>query len=58
MLLPSVAQKEQASPVGGTSAPPNAMDELDLLGKTLLQQSLPPEGQQVKWYKKETQQDI
>lgn len=58
VLLPSVAQKEQASPVGGTSAPPNAMDELDLLGKTLLQQSLPPEGQQVKWDKLPTQSRV
>ncbi|XP_078286944.1 ADP-ribosylation factor-binding protein GGA1-like [Rhinoraja longicauda] len=26
-----------------------ALDDLDMLGKTLLQQSLPPESQQVKW---------
>ncbi|TKS91575.1 ADP-ribosylation factor-binding protein GGA1 [Collichthys lucidus] len=38
-------------PVSSGSTPGNsALDELDLLGKTLLQQSLPPEGLQVKWY--------
>ncbi|KAA0713151.1 ADP-ribosylation factor-binding protein GGA1 [Triplophysa tibetana] len=31
--------------------PNNALDDLDLLGKTLLQQSLPPESLQVKWDK-------
>lgn len=34
------------------AAPPTAtsgLDDLDLLGKTLLQQSLPPESQQVRW---------
>lgn len=49
VLLPAVAQTLQAPPVGGPTAAPKAMDELDLLGKTLLQQSLPPESQQVKW---------
>uniref|UniRef100_A0A8C7SI10 ADP-ribosylation factor-binding protein GGA1 n=1 Tax=Oncorhynchus mykiss TaxID=8022 RepID=A0A8C7SI10_ONCMY len=34
-------------PTSGSSA----LDELDLLGKKLLQQSLPPEGLQVKWDK-------
>ncbi|XP_006865268.1 PREDICTED: ADP-ribosylation factor-binding protein GGA1 isoform X2 [Chrysochloris asiatica] len=29
----------------------SALDDLDLLGKTLLQQSLPPESQQVRWEK-------
>ncbi|XP_061415026.1 ADP-ribosylation factor-binding protein GGA1 isoform X2 [Lethenteron reissneri] len=28
---------------------PSGLEELDLLGKTLLQQSLPPQGLQVKW---------
>ncbi|KAJ0058215.1 hypothetical protein NL108_009108 [Boleophthalmus pectinirostris] len=38
-----------------TSTPGNsALDELDLLGKTLLQQSLPPEGPHVKWDKQQT----
>ncbi|XP_015248881.1 PREDICTED: ADP-ribosylation factor-binding protein GGA1-like [Cyprinodon variegatus] len=32
----------------------SALDELDLLGKTLLQQSLPPEGLQVKWDKQQS----
>ncbi|KAM9746517.1 ADP-ribosylation factor-binding protein GGA1-like [Menidia menidia] len=37
-------------PLSAGSTPGNsALDELDLLGKTLLQQSLPPEGLQVKW---------
>ncbi|XP_051899045.1 ADP-ribosylation factor-binding protein GGA1 [Pristis pectinata] len=31
------------------SAGSKALDDLDMLGKTLLQQSLPPESQQVKW---------
>ncbi|XP_047433300.1 ADP-ribosylation factor-binding protein GGA1-like [Mugil cephalus] len=51
LLLPAVAQTQPAAPVGGSTAPPKAMDELDLLGKTLMQQSLPPESQQVKWDK-------
>ncbi|XP_048356722.1 ADP-ribosylation factor-binding protein GGA1 isoform X2 [Sphaerodactylus townsendi] len=36
------------------STPPtttSGLDDLDLLGKTLLQQSLPPESQQVRWEK-------
>uniref|UniRef100_A0A8C1JFR1 Golgi-associated, gamma adaptin ear containing, ARF binding protein 1 n=1 Tax=Cyprinus carpio TaxID=7962 RepID=A0A8C1JFR1_CYPCA len=33
----------------------NSLDELDLLGKTLLQQSLPPESLQVKWDKLQSQ---
>ncbi|XP_060890217.1 ADP-ribosylation factor-binding protein GGA1-like isoform X2 [Labrus mixtus] len=42
-------------PLPSGSAPGNsALDELDLLGKTLLQQSLPPEGLQVKWDKQQT----
>ncbi|XP_029365068.1 ADP-ribosylation factor-binding protein GGA1-like isoform X3 [Echeneis naucrates] len=44
---PSISQ-----PLSSGSTPGNsALDELDLLGKTLLQQSLPPEGLQVKWDK-------
>uniref|UniRef100_A0A8C0EPX8 Golgi associated, gamma adaptin ear containing, ARF binding protein 1 n=1 Tax=Bubo bubo TaxID=30461 RepID=A0A8C0EPX8_BUBBB len=40
----------------GTSSPKpspstSGLDDLDLLGKTLLQQSLPPESQQVRWEK-------
>uniref|UniRef100_A0A8D3CX19 ADP-ribosylation factor-binding protein GGA1-like n=1 Tax=Scophthalmus maximus TaxID=52904 RepID=A0A8D3CX19_SCOMX len=51
VLLPAVVQTQQAPPEGGSTSPPKAMEELDLLGKTLLQQSLPPESQQVKWDK-------
>uniref|UniRef100_A0A3B3V2J5 Golgi associated, gamma adaptin ear containing, ARF binding protein 1 n=1 Tax=Poecilia latipinna TaxID=48699 RepID=A0A3B3V2J5_9TELE len=36
------------------SQPLSSLDELDLLGKTLLQQSLPPEGLQVKWDKQQS----
>uniref|UniRef100_A0A4W5PLI0 Golgi associated, gamma adaptin ear containing, ARF binding protein 1 n=1 Tax=Hucho hucho TaxID=62062 RepID=A0A4W5PLI0_9TELE len=35
----------------GATSGSSALDELDLLGKTLLQQFLPPEGLQVKWDK-------
>uniref|UniRef100_A0A8C0IB65 Golgi associated, gamma adaptin ear containing, ARF binding protein 1 n=1 Tax=Bubo bubo TaxID=30461 RepID=A0A8C0IB65_BUBBB len=43
----------------GTSSPKpspstSGLDDLDLLGKTLLQQSLPPESQQVRWEKHQT----
>ncbi|KAL7404635.1 hypothetical protein ABVT39_017417 [Epinephelus coioides] len=51
VLLPAVVQTPQAPPAGGPTAPSKPMDELELLGKTLLQQSLPPESQQVKWDK-------
>ncbi|XP_034452525.1 ADP-ribosylation factor-binding protein GGA1-like [Hippoglossus hippoglossus] len=51
VLLPAVVQAQHAPPAGGSTAPPKAMEELDLLGKTLMQQSLPPESQQVKWDK-------
>ncbi|KAM5288695.1 ADP-ribosylation factor-binding protein GGA1 isoform 5-T5 [Ctenodactylus gundi] len=34
-------------------APTSGLDDLDLLGKTLLQQSLPPEAQQVRWEKQQ-----
>ncbi|XP_074758550.1 ADP-ribosylation factor-binding protein GGA1 isoform X3 [Athene noctua] len=41
--------------VGASSPKPSSftsgLDDLDLLGKTLLQQSLPPESQQVRWEK-------
>lgn len=49
VLFPAVVQTPQAAPAGGSTASPKPMEELDLLGKTLLQQSLPPESQQVKW---------
>lgn len=57
VLLPSVAQKELI-PIEGSSAPTKALDELDILGKALLQQSLPPESQQVKWDKLQTQSKV
>uniref|UniRef100_A0A3P9LWT0 Golgi-associated, gamma adaptin ear containing, ARF binding protein 1 n=1 Tax=Oryzias latipes TaxID=8090 RepID=A0A3P9LWT0_ORYLA len=43
---PCLSQPHSSGSTPGNSA----LDELDLLGKTLLQQSLPPEGLQVKWY--------
>lgn len=48
VLLPAKALS--APPVGVTTALPKPMEELDLLGKTMLQQALPPESQQVKWW--------
>ncbi|XP_029310849.1 ADP-ribosylation factor-binding protein GGA1-like [Cottoperca gobio] len=51
VLLPAVVQTAQAPPAGGATAPPKPIEDLNLLGKTLLQQSLPPESQQVKWDK-------
>uniref|UniRef100_A0AAX7UHI7 Golgi-associated, gamma adaptin ear containing, ARF binding protein 1 n=1 Tax=Astatotilapia calliptera TaxID=8154 RepID=A0AAX7UHI7_ASTCA len=58
VLLPAVVQKPRAPPVEGATAPPKAMEELDLLGKALLQQSLPPESQQVKWDKLQPQSRV
>lgn len=49
-LLLSPDPPTHSQPLSSGSTPGNsALDELDLLGKTLLQQSLPPEGLQVKW---------
>uniref|UniRef100_A0A8C3AV69 Golgi associated, gamma adaptin ear containing, ARF binding protein 1 n=1 Tax=Cyclopterus lumpus TaxID=8103 RepID=A0A8C3AV69_CYCLU len=49
LLSPDPASHSQ--PLSSGSTPGNsALDELDLLGKTLMQQSLPPEDMQVKWY--------
>lgn len=52
----SITPVVAAAPVkadAGTSSPKptftSGLDDLDLLGKTLLQQSLPPESQQVRW---------
>uniref|UniRef100_A0A3P8V5N4 Golgi associated, gamma adaptin ear containing, ARF binding protein 1 n=1 Tax=Cynoglossus semilaevis TaxID=244447 RepID=A0A3P8V5N4_CYNSE len=51
-LLLSPDPPSLSQPLSSGSTPGNsALDELDLLGKTLLQQSLPPEGLQVKWDK-------
>ncbi|XP_038263444.1 ADP-ribosylation factor-binding protein GGA1 isoform X1 [Dermochelys coriacea] len=54
--LPSIpaapARKAEAgTPAPGPSPVTSGLDDLDLLGKTLLQQSLPPESQQVRWEK-------
>uniref|UniRef100_A0A8B9R4J5 Golgi-associated, gamma adaptin ear containing, ARF binding protein 1 n=1 Tax=Astyanax mexicanus TaxID=7994 RepID=A0A8B9R4J5_ASTMX len=53
VLMPSVTTPQ----VPATAPPPasKVLDELDLLGKTLLQQSLPPESLQVKWDKLQPQ---
>eukprot|EP00062_Callorhinchus_milii_P025365 gi/632986266/ref/XP_007910141.1/ PREDICTED: ADP-ribosylation factor-binding protein GGA1 [Callorhinchus milii] len=48
-------------PAPSAIAGSKALDDLDLLGKTLLQQSLPPESQQVKWstpQQKQTLRDL
>ncbi|XP_075409652.1 ADP-ribosylation factor-binding protein GGA1 isoform X2 [Tenrec ecaudatus] len=49
----SFQSSEGAEPPAQPPPPPasSALDDLDLLGKTLLQQSLPPESQQVRWEK-------
>ncbi|RXN24926.1 ADP-ribosylation factor-binding GGA1-like protein [Labeo rohita] len=53
VLLPvaSATKTPVTAPVTSTKS----LDELDLLGKTLLQQSLPPESLQVKWDKLQSQ---
>ncbi|XP_069557434.1 ADP-ribosylation factor-binding protein GGA1-like [Brachyistius frenatus] len=54
-LLLSPDPPSHSQPPSSGSTPGNsALDELDLLGKTLLQQSLPPEGLQVKWDKQQS----
>uniref|UniRef100_A0A8C7SSL0 ADP-ribosylation factor-binding protein GGA1 n=1 Tax=Oncorhynchus mykiss TaxID=8022 RepID=A0A8C7SSL0_ONCMY len=50
LLSPDPLPYTQPLSTGATSGS-SALDELDLLGKKLLQQSLPPEGLQVKWDK-------
>ncbi|XP_024246191.2 ADP-ribosylation factor-binding protein GGA1 isoform X1 [Oncorhynchus tshawytscha] len=50
ILSPDRLPYTQPLSTGATSGS-SALDELDLLGKKLLQQSLPPEGLQVKWDK-------
>ncbi|XP_029293662.1 ADP-ribosylation factor-binding protein GGA1-like [Cottoperca gobio] len=53
-LLLSPDPPSHPQPLSSGSTPGNsALDELDLLGKTLMQQSLPPEGLQVKWDKQQ-----
>uniref|UniRef100_A0A8C6SUR5 Golgi associated, gamma adaptin ear containing, ARF binding protein 1 n=1 Tax=Neogobius melanostomus TaxID=47308 RepID=A0A8C6SUR5_9GOBI len=50
LLSPDLPAPSHSRSSGSTPAN-SALDELDLLGKTLLQQSLPPEGPHVKWDK-------
>uniref|UniRef100_A0A8B9ERT3 Golgi associated, gamma adaptin ear containing, ARF binding protein 1 n=1 Tax=Anser cygnoides TaxID=8845 RepID=A0A8B9ERT3_ANSCY len=54
-IAPAVAAPPVKADAGTSSPKPSActsgLDDLDLLGKTLLQQSLPPESQQVRWEK-------
>uniref|UniRef100_A0A2I3FU66 Golgi associated, gamma adaptin ear containing, ARF binding protein 1 n=1 Tax=Nomascus leucogenys TaxID=61853 RepID=A0A2I3FU66_NOMLE len=53
---PALAQAPgmESRPPAQTSLPTSSgLDDLDLLGKTLLQQSLPPESQQVRWEKQQ-----
>lgn len=47
LLKPATSTACHQTPAA--SAGSKALDDLDMLGKTLLQQSLPPESQQVKW---------
>uniref|UniRef100_A0A4W5MSK5 Golgi-associated, gamma adaptin ear containing, ARF binding protein 1 n=1 Tax=Hucho hucho TaxID=62062 RepID=A0A4W5MSK5_9TELE len=55
VLLPAVTTIPQAPSGGAPAASPKALDELDLLGKTLLHQSLPPGTQHVNWDKLQPQ---
>ncbi|XP_066214448.1 ADP-ribosylation factor-binding protein GGA1 isoform X1 [Saccopteryx leptura] len=51
---PTPASSMDSWPPVQTSLPVSSgLDDLDLLGKTLLQQSLPPESQQVRWEKQQ-----
>ncbi|XP_008567983.1 PREDICTED: ADP-ribosylation factor-binding protein GGA1 isoform X2 [Galeopterus variegatus] len=51
---PAQAPSMDMQPPVQTSLPASSgLDDLDLLGKTLLQQSLPPESQQVRWEKQQ-----
>ncbi|XP_034045516.1 ADP-ribosylation factor-binding protein GGA1 [Thalassophryne amazonica] len=52
LLSPDPSSQSQP-PSSGSTPGNSALDELDLLGKKLLQQSLPPEGLQVKWDKQQ-----
>ncbi|TSK62613.1 ADP-ribosylation factor-binding protein GGA1 [Bagarius yarrelli] len=53
VLMPSVTTTPAS--VSAPISAVKALDELDVLGKTLLQQSLPPESLQVKWDKLQPQ---
>ncbi|XP_075888326.1 ADP-ribosylation factor-binding protein GGA1-like isoform X2 [Nelusetta ayraudi] len=54
LLSPEPPAAHLQPPQPGSAPGNSALDELDLLGKTLLQQSLPPEGLQVKWDKQQS----
>ncbi|XP_053711513.1 ADP-ribosylation factor-binding protein GGA1-like isoform X1 [Synchiropus splendidus] len=56
--MPTLFQVQLTPTVGDSTAATKVLDDLDLLGKTLLQQSLPPEDQQVKWDKHQAQSGI
>ncbi|KAM9792607.1 ADP-ribosylation factor-binding protein GGA1-like [Neosynchiropus ocellatus] len=56
--MPTVFQVQLTPTVGDGAAAPKVLDDLDLLGQTLLEQSLPPEDQQVKWDKHQAQSGI
>ncbi|XP_019370794.1 PREDICTED: ADP-ribosylation factor-binding protein GGA1 [Gavialis gangeticus] len=47
----SATRADVGDPARKSSSATSGLDDLDLLGKTLLQQSLPPESQQVRWEK-------
>ncbi|MBN3311249.1 GGA1 protein, partial [Amia calva] len=56
MLKPAVTAPSQAPPPAQPTPPGNkALEMLEELGKSLLQQSLPPEALQVKWDKQQAQ---
>ncbi|KFP93575.1 ADP-ribosylation factor-binding protein GGA1, partial [Haliaeetus albicilla] len=56
-ITPITATPPVKAEAGASSPKPSpftsGLDDLDLLGKTLLQQSLPPESQQVRWEKQQ-----
>ncbi|NXI22843.1 GGA1 protein, partial [Sterrhoptilus dennistouni] len=56
-ITPIMAAPPVKADAGASSPKPSpsstGLDDLDLLGKTLLQQSLPPESQQVRWEKQQ-----
>ncbi|NWX43500.1 GGA1 protein, partial [Steatornis caripensis] len=55
-MNPITAMPSVKADAGASSPKPpstSGLDDLDLLGKTLLQQSLPPESQQVRWEKQQ-----
>ncbi|NXD49650.1 GGA1 protein, partial [Corvus moneduloides] len=57
-ITPIAAAPPPVKADAGASSPKpspssSGLDDLDLLGKTLLQQSLPPESQQVRWEKQQ-----